>query len=221
MASKFKLVLGALAAAPLLMMSGGAWASSACAAINGGSNDGEGVNPTYVADTVISGGVVQNNTGCNVLITFGSGGSVSTSNPNAAISYDSGLDDNLVGIVNNSGGTIKSIGLTGSDIFGFDFDGACNLLPGFTFVGGGNPCGKPTDPSGYAPQGVTYTVTDFDDGTVNFLNGIANGATAWFSLEGPASLTSSSITYVSAPEPEMLALLGLSLAALGFARKRK
>jgi autotransporter-associated beta strand protein len=221
MDSRIKSIIGALAAAPLLLLSGGAWASSVCPGINGGSNDFEGVSSTYSGDLVISGGAVQGNTGCNVLITVASGGSVSTSNPNAAASYDSGGDDNLVGIVNTSGGRINSITLTGNDIFGFDLDGACGADPGYTFVGGGSPCGTPTDPSGYAPQGVSFTVVNSDNGTVTFLGGIASGSTAWFSLEGPASLTAASITQISAPEPGMLALLGLSLAGLGFARKRK
>src|SRR5882724_4832811 len=55
--------------------------SSICPAANGGTVGGEGVSGTYITNTVIVGGVVQNNTGCNVLITFGAGGSVVTTFP--------------------------------------------------------------------------------------------------------------------------------------------
>ena len=43
------------------------FASSICPAPNGGNVNGENVSTTYLANTVVATGVVQNNTGCNVL----------------------------------------------------------------------------------------------------------------------------------------------------------
>src|SRR2546423_14654159 len=51
-------------------------------------------------------------TTCNVIITAGPGGSFVTTVPNAN-PYD-GSDDNLVGIINNSGHTISSLSFIGS-----------------------------------------------------------------------------------------------------------
>jgi hypothetical protein len=56
-----------------------------------------------------------------------------TKGPSFGIPYD-GVEDTLVGVVNNSGGTVTSIHLTSkTDIFGFDGDGAGSPFfnPGF------------------------------------------------------------------------------------------
>src|SRR5215475_5401771 len=82
--------------------------TAACPVFTGGSAGGVNVSATYIAN---SGGV---NGGCNVLITFNANGSVTTTRPNIATSYDDGLDDNMVGIVNLTGLPIFAVTLTGT-----------------------------------------------------------------------------------------------------------
>src|SRR5215468_4491121 len=83
-------------------------ANAACPVFTGGSAGGVNVLAQYIAN---SGGV---NGGCNVLITFNANSSVVTTFPNIATSYDDGLDDNMVGIVNLTSSPIFSVNLTGS-----------------------------------------------------------------------------------------------------------
>ena len=206
--------------------------ASICPAPNGGSSGGENVSSSYIAHTTTSGGVVTGNTGCNVLITFGAAGAVTTTFPNAAISYDAGDDDNLIGIINNSGATITTITLNSvtNDIFGFEGDGVCATTagnqtttnPGYTFVGGGNPCNHSTDSSGYGGPFTLATSTSLNNhtGTVTFGNGgIANGGSSWFSLEGPVDLNLQGS--IGTPEPASFALIGTGLGAICFLRRRR
>lgn len=102
--------------------------------------------------------------GCAVLITINPNGSLTVSVDPSVPPYD-GVEDTLVGVINKSGATVFGIALTGSDIFGFDGDGANN--------------------GDYAGPGVSFTITDANTGTVNFPSGLDNGKSLWFSLEGP------------------------------------
>jgi hypothetical protein len=188
--------------------------TDACPRLAGGTAGGEGIDPTYAATAATAGG----NFGCNVLITFNSNGSITTTNPNPRGFYDAGGDDNMVGIINNTGAAINSVFLSsiGTDIFGFDGDGACD--PTFTVVGGANaPCGTTT--SGYGHQGVTFSPIDNFSGTVNFAGGIASGTANWFSLEGPVALDLTVTTGV--PEPGSIVLLGSGLLGLVSVLRRK
>lgn len=192
-----------------------AFASSVCPVMTGGNaGGGGGVSPTYIAD---SGGT---DSGCNLLITFNADGSITTTAPNAALSYDNGGDDNMVGIVNNTGSPITAVTLSGTSApFGFDGDGACD--PTWTFAGG-SPCGTTT--SGYGHDGVTFSAisANGDTGTADFAGGIpGSGGSNWLSLEGPVNL-SLVITPVTSTVPEpsslLVMLLGIGLVGMGYRR---
>src|SRR3954449_12174154 len=90
-----------------------------CPTLTGGAT-----SPAYIA----GGG------GCNVVITFNADGSITTTLPN--INPFDGVEDTLVGIVNNSASSISSINLSSNSLvlFNFDGDGACS---GFYTVPGG------------------------------------------------------------------------------------
>ena len=175
-------------------------ATQTCAIINGGNaGPGMGVSPTYSGNQD-----GRANEGCNVLITFNPDGSITTTNPNTAPSYDNGHDDNMIGIVNNTGIAIASLQFSSVslDIFGFDGDGVCSG-PGWTFSAlGPNPnCATATDPNHYGPAGVTFTITNSHSGIVNFGNGgIAPNSSAFFSLEGPVAQD----LQVSYPDPVLV-----------------
>ncbi len=169
----------------LMMGSNSAFAQTqTCSIISGGdAGGGLGVSPTYLANQD-----GRANEGCTILITLNADGSITTTFPNPAPSYDQGLDDNLIGVVNNTSKVITAVQLTSATvpIFGLEDDGVCGL-PGWTFSAlGPNPnCAIATDPHRYGPAGINYTIFNANSGIVNFGNGgIAPGSNAFFSLEG-------------------------------------
>jgi len=173
----------------LLVGSNSAFAQvQTCAIITGGdAGGGLGVSPTYLANQD-----GRANEGCTILITLNADGSITTTFPNPSPSYDQGLDDNLIGLVNNTNKVVTAVQLTSATvpIFGLEDDGVCGL-PGWTFSAlGPNPnCAIATDPHLYGPAGINYTIFNANSGIVNFGNGgIPPGGNAFFSLEG-GSLT--------------------------------
>ncbi len=128
-----------------------------------------------------------NNTGCEFLITINPGGGLSIAQDTTAPNngpYD-GIDDTLVGVVNNSGGPVSSFALSSTlTIYGFENDGPCTETPG--------PTGCGASPNNYGGPGVTFSGINAakTSGTINFGPALANGGTAWFGLEEALSITS-------------------------------
>ena len=156
--------------------------------------------------------------GCNQVITLNSGGTatISAGDPTP---YD-GIEDQLVGVINNAGQTVGSITISGFNIFGFDGDGAgspnCDL-------GGPSTYGCPFNfgPTGYEGPNISFSILNANTGTVTFLGGLPTGGAAWFSLEEPPTTGGFTVTGVNpVPEPSSLLLFGAGVAALAVVRAR-
>ena len=173
-----------------------------CPIITGGNAGvGGGVSPTYLGNED-----GRANEGCTILVTLNADGSVTITAPNPAPSYDQGHDDNLIGVINNTGTPITSLQFSSATvaIFAFENDGVCGGPPGWIFspLGPMPNCANVADPHRYGQGPITFTVTNPNLGIVNFGNvGIAPGGSTFFSLEG-GNLTTS--LQVKIPDPVLV-----------------
>jgi hypothetical protein len=86
--------------------------------------------------------------------------------------YD-GIEDTLIGVVNSSGKPVSSLALSSdTDLFGFDSDGLCDVLP--------HPSGCPFGPTGYEGPKTSFSniTPDASGGVVNFTGDLAVGESA-------------------------------------------
>ena len=118
---------------------------------------------------------------CGVLIVVNPDGTT-TSYVDSSQGPVDGSDDVLVGILNTSASTVTTVPLTGNGIFALDGDGLCTLPNA--------PSGCPFGPTSYEGPNTSFSITDENTGAVMFANGLAPGASAYFSLEGAASSVS-------------------------------
>ena len=162
-------------------------------------------------------------TGCGVVITAtavnasGQATAFTLTNTGNGNPYD-GMEDTLIGIVNNSGGVLKSITLSSPNtafggLYNFDGDGVCG------FQSPGADCFNGALPGSYQGPNNTFTGINgsLTSGTVSFSTGIPNGGSTWFALEG----TPQSIIPTTVPEPASILLLGSGLVGVAFRRLRK
>ena len=125
---------------------------------------------------------------CGLLVEITDSGATVYGDPTQG-PYD-GVEDTLIGVVNDSSRTYGAMALTSStNLFGFDGDGICAY--------GAGSCG----PTGYEGPNTSFSdiSPDYTSGVVNFPSGLAPGASTYFSLE--ESLSTSNVTPGSGQSP--------------------
>jgi len=165
--------------------------------------------------------------GCGILITIDVNGAATVSNPHGQGPYDSS-EDTLVGVINNSANAVGTLGLSGSNIFGFEGDGACSSTYLNCSYGGSGYAGLSTNTVGSVVTNgsETFAITDYSNGSITFDAALQTGDTAWFSLEESLSAATFQITTVNGnpnpvPEPASMTIIAFALAAFGVMRRNQ
>ena len=158
-----------------------------------------------VAQQPIEQGSIGGTTGCNTMIDLRPGNVVTITNPGNGVAASTnpntldGSEDTLVGVENNSGGTVNAIHLSSSaDIFGLDADVSPLDALYLPLLSPGSSCTADVRTC-YEGPGTSFSITDDFNGIVTFAGGLANGATAYFALEG--DLTGATFTVTPNPTP--------------------
>jgi hypothetical protein len=159
---------------------------------------------------------------------FNADGSIDTLVDSTVLSTD-GIEDTLVGVLNNSGHTINSLSLTGTGIsgegiFGFEFDGQ-STIPNPGTGPGDSYFGQYFDANNILLGTVFFTVLADDNGTVHF-PGLPNGGWGWWVLEDQIDFSAPPVVVdpppVVTPIPAAVWLFGSGLfGLLGINKKRK
>ncbi|MGA9848818.1 MAG: PEP-CTERM sorting domain-containing protein [Roseiarcus sp.] len=165
---------------------------------------------------LFGGGFGGNTLGPEFVITFAANGAITTT-LNSVYTLDpgpyDGSDDTYIGVINDTGHSISSFGLSSSqDIGGFDGDGIDAY---------GAP-GNAMDTTGYGGVDAYFTNNTIDALTVNFIGGIpGGGGQGYFSLEEPVSLSAPPVVTPGVPEASTWVMMAFGFAGLGLAGYRK
>jgi hypothetical protein len=168
--------------------------------------------PSFVGDPIVD------PTGCNTIISIVGGLQIYTY-PDPTHPYD-GVDDNLVGVVNDEDASVAGIQVKGTGIYAFDGDGID------TFGIPGNALDAAHGNTGYGGSDAYFltVVPTKDDGFVGFLTPILPNKTAYFSLElapGLGSGQGAGAGAAEAPEPGSLILVGTGVVGIAASLRRR
>lgn len=133
-------------------------------------------------------------------------------------------------MVNNTGATLYGFGITGAgsgtaaQIFNFETSNGGDGIDTYYYASSGAAqTANPGDTSFYGGPLANFTILSLTSGNVNFPDGLAPGATTFFSLEEPIDINAAPTvsTPIDAPEPASMLLIGSGLAGLVAMRRRR